>query len=362
MKSSIALLLAVALSAGQLLAAGPAEKSSTPQQPTAQQEATAAGSVAADTPDQTRPAEPAAPETAEPDAAPRTIVVHPAVVTLIEQVEVPSRVAGVLAEMAVREGTFVEKGEMLAHLVDDEARLNVHMAGLELRIARRQADNDIRVRFARKSAEVAAAELNRSMESVRKYRKSISDTEIDRLQLAEEQSRLEIEQSEEEFNVAKLTAEVRDTEEKLARLDLVRRRIEAPIAGVVVQIHRRAGEWVEPGATVVRILRVNRLKAEGFVAASQIDGSFAGQPVTLSVPVADGQPRVFQGKLVFVSPEVNPVNGQVRVWAEIENPNLQLRPGEKGTLNISLPPGRPDRRMAGSQSETDPVARAAAAR
>jgi hypothetical protein len=46
----------------------------------------------------------------------------------------------------------------------------------------------------------------------------------------------------------------------------------------------------------------------------------------------------FPGKLVFISPEVNEVNGeQVEIWAEVENKNLTLRPGMHGTLVIQNP-------------------------
>jgi multidrug efflux pump subunit AcrA (membrane-fusion protein) len=41
---------------------------------------------------------------------------------------------------------------------------------------------------------------------------------------------------------------------------------------------------------------------------------------------------------VFVSPEVDPVNGQVRVWAEVENRDGQLRPGVHGKLSIGPTP------------------------
>ena len=37
---------------------------------------------------------------------------------------------------------------------------------------------------------------------------------------------------------------------------------------------------------------------------------------------------------MFVSPEVNPVNGQIRVWAELENQDLLLRPGVAAEMTI----------------------------
>ena len=40
------------------------------------------------------------------------------------------------------------------------------------------------------------------------------------------------------------------------------------------------------------------------------------------------------GEVVHVSPEVDPVNGQVCVWAEVENSAMLLKPGMRGTMVI----------------------------
>jgi len=42
--------------------------------------------------------------------------------------------------------------------------------------------------------------------------------------------------------------------------------------------------------------------------------------------------------VTFVHSEVNPVNGQLDFWAEIENSDHRLRPGLRGSLKISDQP------------------------
>jgi multidrug efflux pump subunit AcrA (membrane-fusion protein) len=44
---------------------------------------------------------------------------------------------------------------------------------------------------------------------------------------------------------------------------------------------------------------------------------------------------VFAGKIVFVSPEVDPITGQVRIWAEIDNRDGRLRPGQPAQMVVS---------------------------
>ena len=91
-----------------------------------------------------------------------------------EQIDVPAREAGLLAVVKVREGNMVREGDLLAQIVDDEACIAEQRAKIELEMARKNAENDIKIRFAKKSVEVAKAELRRSEVSVEKYPKSIS--------------------------------------------------------------------------------------------------------------------------------------------------------------------------------------------
>jgi multidrug efflux pump subunit AcrA (membrane-fusion protein) len=48
-----------------------------------------------------------------------------------------------------------------------------------------------------------------------------------------------------------------------------------------------------------------------------------------------GKPEAeYKGRVVFVSPEIDPANSQVRIWAEIDNPQLHLRPGLRGVMTV----------------------------
>ena len=254
--------------------------------------------------------------------------------TLIEQVELPAKEPGALAELAVREGEVVEPGQRLATVEDDEAQVAVNKAERELAIARTKAENDVPVRFARKAHEVAAAEYRRAQESVEKFHKSVSATEMDQLRLTTEKALLEIEQAELEESIARLTARQKETELESAQIKLNRHRLAAPFAGMVVQIKKHRGEWVSPGDSVLRLVRLDRLRVEAFVPARAFSGQLQGRRVTLVVDLANKGKTQFPGTVVFVSPEVNPVNGQVRLWAEVDNQELRLRPGQPATLLI----------------------------
>lgn len=267
----------------------------------------------------------------------RPLEIPSALVKVIEQVDVPAREAGVLAAVSVREGQMVEKGDLLAQIVDSDVRTVRDRTKIEAEVARKKAKNDVNIRFAKKSAEVAKAELRRSTESYKAYPKSISDSEMDRVRLVAERAELEVEQAEYDFEIAELTWRIKEKDYQAAEEKVQRRRIVAPLSGVVVDVHRNRGEWVEPGETVLRVLRIDRLRAEGFVSAKEVCGDLQGAEVRLQVDLPGKAGEEFPGKIVFLSPEIDPVNAQIRIWAEVENGGLKLRPGMRARIIVDPP-------------------------
>ena len=257
-----------------------------------------------------------------------------ALVTVIEQTEVPARDAGVLLEVMPAAGETVTARQVLGKVEDDDARTALEKAVAEASIAEAKAANDIEIRFAKKASELAQAELRRAKESVGRVERSISKTEMDKIVLEAERCVLAVEEAEHEMQIAKQTWHLKKTEVDAAKQVLERRRIVSPLDGVVVEIHRRRGEWVKPGDPVFRLMRIDRLRIEAFVSAEQLTAAGVGRGVSFQYEAPGSPPRTYPGKLVFVSPEVDPVNGQIRIWAEVENIAQSLRPGVRGTLLI----------------------------
>lgn len=261
------------------------------------------------------------------------MTVDSALLTLIEHADLSMSLAGPLVQREINEGTTVEEGAVLGKVDSSEAELNLRRARTELSIATALAENDIKVRFARKSQEVAAAELKRSLESVERFPKSISQTELDRLKLLSDKAELEVEQAMIDQQQAELSRQLKAHDADRAALQLDRHTLKAPFPGMVVQWKKQRGEWVEPGMPVVRLIRLNRLRAEAFIASTRLPTDLMGRAVTFQSNAGSTMTE-FAGKLVFVDAEIDPVNNQVRVVAEIVNTDLVLRPGQSGRLLI----------------------------
>lgn len=263
------------------------------------------------------------------------IEVESVVLRLLSEADVPAQEAGVLTEVAVREGDTVRKGDVLARIDDQVAKMAELAAKLKYDVAHEKATNDVQVRFARKAAEVAQAELERSTESVARFAKSVSQSQLDVERLNVEKTRLEAEQADHNQQVATLEMKSAQNELDAAQVQRARRQILAPFDGTVVQIFVRLGEWVEPGQKALRIVDTSRLKAEGFLSANAADAKLVGTPVRLTLDLAGEHAAAFDGTIAFVSPEVDPINGQVRVWAEIDNRAGRLRPGQPVRMVIN---------------------------
>jgi macrolide-specific efflux system membrane fusion protein len=256
------------------------------------------------------------------------------VLKLVETIEVPAEETGVLADLRVAEGQIIRPGELLAQIDDDDARLALERAKIEYAVAQSNAQNDVNVRFAKKAVDVAKAELQRSLDSINKYPKSISASEMDRLKLVVEKNFLEVEQAQHEFDLANFTVKIKANDLQAAESKLTHHRIAAVSAGIVAQVHRHRGEWVRPGEPVLRVLRLDRLRAEGFLKSQDVTPGLLGRTVKLVIEQGGDAGREVEGKISFVDPEIDPVNSQVRVWVDIGNADLKLRPGMRAKMML----------------------------
>ena len=261
-------------------------------------------------------------------------------VSLIEDIQVPAREAGALTAVAVTEGQFVTAGQLLIQIDDRQPRLDKLAAELERDAALAKALDDIEVRYAEAALSVALAELQRAISIDAKSPGGVTQQEIQKLRLAKHRDELQIDRSKLEMRVAKMNADVHQAAVQTAEDALARRQIVSPIDGVVVTLFHERGEWVSAGEPVLQVVRVDRLRVEGFLNANEFSPSeIAGRPVTVDVTLTGNKIARFTGQIVFISPLVQAGN-KYRVRAEVENRSENghpiLRPGMSATMSVHL--------------------------
>jgi multidrug efflux pump subunit AcrA (membrane-fusion protein) len=255
------------------------------------------------------------------------------VLSLDEEVQVPAQEPGVLVKIPVREGQQVTRDELLAQIDDVLPQRQYDVARFKLEVAKKQARDRIEYDFAKAGYDVAVAKLQRSLKSVAMTPKSVSEDVIDEQRLEKEKFRLSIEKAQKDLDVNVLQQQVSEAELRAAAATVERHRLLAPLDAEVIELSRREGEWVQAGETVMRLVRMDRLRVGGYVNIKDIQPSdIQNRPVQVVVPLARGQQKTFPGKIVFVKPLIQ-VGGDFEVRAEVQN----RRDGDSWVLSPGMP-------------------------
>ncbi|MGA0039068.1 MAG: HlyD family secretion protein [Pirellulales bacterium] len=186
-------------------------------------------------------------------------VLERCLVSLVEEAQVPAREAGVLVELQIREGDVVSRGDLIARIDDSQPDFDRRKAVAEHAQAKAKAESDVDIRYAVAAEQVAKAEYDKANESNNRVPGSVTRVELDRLQLTWKRGELQIEQAEVERRLAEMAVQSQEVDIAAAEDAVGRRKIVAPLDGVVVRVFPHLGEWMQPGDPLARVVRADRL-------------------------------------------------------------------------------------------------------
>ena len=246
-------------------------------------------------------------------------------VKYINEVALASGRNGILASVSVREGDIVTAGQEVARLRDDAERADVAMA--EARAA-----NDVSIRYALKSSEVADKECETAVAANKQLPGSVTQVQMGRLRQAVAQARLAIELAEHNLKLDQLA---RDK----ATAALHSCSVKTPFDGVVRRVEKSAGEAVREGEKILEIVNTKRIRVEGYIDFRDRAVVKPGDLVTVQPSVEAGATRDraqndLEGRIVFVDVSVAAVLSKIRVWAEVANGEDAIVGGLPVTMTI----------------------------
>jgi HlyD family secretion protein len=264
-------------------------------------------------------------------------------------ISVPVLTSGVVREVLVLEGQRVEKDQVVARLVDEDAKLSVQRLSAELEAMK------LEVEKARADCEAAMARAAEVKDEVTRKGALVEAGGISEGQLA----RLKLRLRGMDQEVASAQAAIRAAEAKVrqqevmleeAELMLSRTEVRSPGAGVVL------ARLVEPGArvsmegamagAVVRLYDPTKLQVRVDVPiseAAKVGVGTEAQVVTEALP-----DTVFKGKVTRLVHEANIQRNTVQVKVAIDNPSETLKPemltrvrfvGSAGAAGAAAHPG-----------------------
>jgi RND family efflux transporter MFP subunit len=211
----------------------------------------------------------------------------------IETVDVRARIEGDLIGVYVREGAHVREGQVLAQFeaADQES-------------ARQSA---IASRIAAQSA-LSTAEWN--LEQGRELLKAgaVPERDVRAAEQAVAAARAQLAAAESQVRAA--STESRDT------------RVLAPTTGVLERRFIESGEHVARGAQLFTLVRTDALELAATIPARYASNVRTGQLARFN---ADG--RTIEGRVVRVSPTIDPATRSITVYVQVANPSGTLKGG-----------------------------------
>ena len=203
-----------------------------------------------------------------------------------QSAEILAKVSGVVVEVAVREGRYVEKGQILAKIDDEDKRLALEKAELTLKKA---------------EAELSRAELSFEQKLISRF----------------------------DYEKANFDRDLARNARETALLELRHTDVKAPFAGRVTAKTIVPGKAVQAGDHLFTLADFRTLIVRLFLPEKDVFQLEPGQPVRL-VPeaLADSASAVgYAGRVRDISPVVDAKTGTVKVTVEVVDRTADLRPG-----------------------------------
>lgn len=206
-----------------------------------------------------------------------------------EEATVAAKVRGIVQKINVEEGDYVDAGDVLVQLEDNQLRLE---------------------------AKRAKATMDRLKNELERKRELFNKNLI----------------SAQEFENAKYEYQAQQSDYELARLQIEYSQIQAPISGVISERMIKVGNMINTDEEVFQITDFDPLLAVLNVPEHEMDKLEKGQAALIQVDAVKN--KTFKGQVLRISPVVNPETGTFKVTVTVKDESRQLKPGMFGRVRI----------------------------
>ncbi len=223
---------------------------------------------------------------------------------------------GRLDAVDVKVGDRIKAGHVIGQLEDSLQVASVKIAALQSTLT------------GELEATKAEAELNQARAHKLRQLASEGMARPDELRRAEADLRISL--------ARQLAAEeqlrLRSVELERYQLQLERRKIRSPMAGVVSQVFHQPGEYITPGdPAVIRLLVMDKLFAVFNIPVEDIIDTKPGAPVRVYLRSSSA---TLDAKVTSIAPDIDGESGTVQIRVELDNSHGKLLAGDRCTLKL----------------------------
>jgi membrane fusion protein, multidrug efflux system len=226
---------------------------------------------------------------AQESAANQTIFANGTIVPN-EEVELKSEVSGRLIKLTIREGSFIQKGQLIAKLKDDD--LKAQLKKLELEEA-----------------------LAKQIEARQKKLLDISAI------------------SKEEYEISANKVSTLNADKELLKVQLERTELRSPFSGKIGFKTISEGAYITPATIIATLVQTNPVKIDFTIPEKYAQMVHLGQSVTF---LRDGSTTTYSAKVMAIDPKINENLRTLTVRAVTSNPSGALLPGMFVKVNLNL--------------------------
>ena len=251
-----------------------------------------------------------------------------------DQTTVSGKVPGRIRAITVDLGSVVRRGQLIAQLEQGDYKLRVQQAEAALAQSRARlglspdgTDDRVdleqtgTVRQARAVMEEARVNRERAVKLVEQG--VVARSDYDTADAAYKVALSRYQDAVEEIRNRQALLAQRRSELSLARQQLADTSVYSPLDGIVQEKRASLGEYVNSGAPLVDIVKMDPLRLRAEVPEREAGTVRSGQNVRVTV---DGDTNVYVGQITRLSPVITEQNRMLVVEADVRN-NGKLRPG-----------------------------------
>jgi len=224
------------------------------------------------------------------------------------EASVASEVQGVVIDMKVEEGDYVQKGDVLCQLDSSELIFQIREAEAALGETKAQLER------AKREMERQEALISKASVAQRAY----DDALFEYKALMEKSKQL-------------------DASLNLLRDRLRKKTVRAPLSGVLVERFIQVGEWLNEGDAVARLFHTDPSKVVVPVPEEYIEHITVGDKAIITFDALAG--TKFTGELFAIIPRGDEGARTFPVHIRLANPGRNIRPGMSARVNLGV--GRP---------------------
>lgn len=139
--------------------------------------------------------------------------------------------------------------------------------------------------------------------------------------------------TEQQYTSAKLQLDIAEKSVKIYETRLRKAVVISPISGIVDAKYMNRGEMSSPGAPILSIINVSKVKVSVGIPERYVNDIVKGQRVKVNIDVFPDDE--FYGTISYIAPALNPATRTFEIEVVIANPNGKLKPEMAASMEFT---------------------------